>query len=94
MLIHQRFVRDTLKDSWQLVKGSKWAFFICLIFLGVIGYVGGAGIDNYSRHLSSWQSLHLHYLYWPFISNIISAPFLVGAFMLGIRRARQEKLRY
>ncbi len=94
MLIHKRFVRHTLKDSWKLIKGSKWAFFICLLFLGIIGYVGGASVDNYADHLSKIQNLHLRYLYWPFISSIISTPFLVGAFMLGIRRARQQTVLY
>lgn len=94
MLNHNRFVRSTLKDSWKLVKGSKWAFFICLLFLGIIGYIGGFYAYNYSQHLDKLQDLHLRNIYWPFISSIISAPFLVGAFMLGIRRVRQQTVLY
>lgn len=83
---------ETIGEAWELIGGSKWPIWAIaiLIFVAfvvvqtIILFIFGIDLQN--------PPVLYAYLIMQCITNIVIAPFVGGATMLGIKRARGETI--
>ncbi|MDO8953897.1 MAG: hypothetical protein Q7V63_03515 [Gammaproteobacteria bacterium] len=95
MLTKPFSIKASLKEGWHLVRGTKLAILMTILpmsFVALIAFITISGIEPQSSKNSA-DSLFFSLLL-PFIDTLVISGFIAGIMMIGLKRARNQALRY
>ncbi len=84
-------IRNTIKQAWHLVKGSKRAYFCTFLVLSILqGFL--LCVQEEFHHLAphaNWPAPAATLLMW-----FVTAPLTAGFLMMGLQRARKQAIKW
>ncbi len=85
-------IGEILSDAWTEVPGSKWPVWITFLVLIILSFVTQVIVEILLGINPKYPPDYYQYLVLPIAIAVVVAPLYAGATMVGIKRARGEKV--